>query len=353
LEVICAGDDEKCEFFIKSVAKLVKYPWLKLGVSIVMLSRQGAGKNTILDVILEIFGRHGIEITQQAHATGKFNQHLRHKIFVVLNEATWGGDKQSEGAFKAAITECKNLFESKGVDVQQGENFWSFFISTNEKWAIPATTDGRRFSMYEVSNHRIGDHAYFAELHNAIEDHEKYEFLWYLLHKVDVELTWRAEAHMPVDSGTAFADQILQDRKNASLKWLVDQLHEFDEWRDTITDRPIIQSGRETYVLPRVVFGAWKLQVQDRNAQFQHQRVLTDFLKTTLGGDCFSNRGPCPAAKRTGPPEDYAKNMYRFASAERIRTHIATHVLRCPNYFAPVLEREPKRARQQQEEEEN
>lgn len=323
-EVICGGDQSHYQFLIKCLSKMVRYPWLKLQICTVLISKQGAGKNTFLDVMKDIFGRHGIEVTQQRHATGNFNEHLRYRIFVVLNEATWGGDKQSEGALKAAITESFALFERKGENVIEGRNHWNFFVSSNEKWCIPATTDGRRFFVLQVSDARIADHKYFSTLHEALKT-EKAEFLWYLLNQVEgVTEDWLPAQHMPHRS-IAMAKQILEDRSQVLLRWLVHQLEEFGEWKYGLI--PIIQKGSQTIVSPKLVRMAWiEEAANDRHlldVVGKHQKVITTFFKQTLAGELFDNR-VCSNGE---------KYSYRFGSAEDIKAHIVKHVLQTPDYF--------------------
>jgi hypothetical protein len=347
LEVICNGNHETNEFLLNCLAKMIRYPWMKLKIAIVLVSKQGAGKNTFLDVMKDMFGKHGIEITQQRHATGNFNNHLRNRLFVVLNEATWGGDKQSEGTFKAAITEYSALFESKGIDARDGINHWSFFVSSNEKWCVPATADGRRFSIMEVSNARIGDFEYFNQLHAALH-HEKHEFLWFLLNR-PVSRNWEPSQHMPPRTdGTA--TQILEDRTQNRLKWLVEQLKEFGEWSHA--GRPIIQRGQSTKVEKEFVRKAWLEEAKHDHYLLKRvgetQGALTKFFNETLG-ECFKSRAELTAAeKKKNQPT--SKWFYEFDSAENIKAHIANNYLKVPNYFEEEAESPQKKHKVDDEE---
>jgi len=333
LEVICAGSEQQSEFLLNCLAKMIKYPWMKLKICIVFVSKQGAGKNTLLDLIREFYGRHGVEITHQRHVTGNFNDHLRYKLFLVLNEATWGGDKAASGAFKAAITECDSLFEPKGVDAKEGTNHWSFFVASNEKWCIPATLASRRFAVFDVSDERIGDFAYFNAIHQAM-DREKREFLWFLLNR-PISSDWDPAQHMPPRT-VAMAGQILQDRSNGRLKWLVDQLEEEGEWyiRNTL---PIIRKGQSTWVTGTSVRDAWIEAAQhDRHLKELlggSQKSLTQFFQDTLGPECFNHRAQLPAEHKIGHPQANKSWFYQFAPAEDIMKHLAENCLKVPDYF--------------------
>ena len=128
LKVICNNDPVMEDYLLTCITQMVRFPWIKLGIVFVLKSKQGAGKNTLLDALNKIFGHHGLELNQARHITGNFNQHLANKICIILNEAVWGGNKQSEGTLKAAITDSNTIIEKKGVDAQSGRNYWNFFI---------------------------------------------------------------------------------------------------------------------------------------------------------------------------------------------------------------------------------
>ncbi len=349
-DVICYGNPVEFEFLETCLAQLVQCPWRKLGIVFVLKSKQGAGKNSLLDVLRKIFGHHGIEVTSAKHATGNFNQHLQNKILVILNEAVWGGDKQSEGTLKAAITESATIFEHKGVDAQEGTNYWTFFISTNEKWCIPASADARRYHMLPVSDARIGDAPYFSALHKAIEAGEDREYMWYLLHRrCPHPDEWQPCHHMPPRT-RAFVEQMMQDRGQSLLRFLVSQLQEDGEWiyPALASSVPIIQRGRPTKVLGSKVLDAFRntgdLHVR---TQLTHQRDITAFFNETLGDGLFDPRARFLAAEQ--PAYTTSDKCYQFASAEDIMHHLSHNVLRVPNYFAPSadkdLQPQPKRAR--------
>ncbi len=334
--IICGGDEAHLVFLENCLSQLVRWPWRKLGLVFVLKARQGAGKNTLLDVLRIIFGRHGMELTNARHITGNFNDHLRTRICIILNEAVWGGDKQSEGVLKAAITESTTVFEPKGVDAHEGRNFWTFFISSNEKWCIPATADGRRYFMLAVSNERIGNAAYFTALHKAIEAGEDREYMWYLLNRICPHPdTWKPCHNMPART-PAYVEQMLQDRSNSLLRFLCEQLRESGEWIwPTFASTPIIQKGKHTKVAGSHVLAALKDASQNDpalRAQLGQQAALTDFFKSNLGDNCFNNRARFLQAER--PPGHTGSDWcYEFASAEEIMTHLSVTVLQVHGVF--------------------
>ena len=52
--------------------------------------------------MVRIFRDHALQITHSRHLTGNFNAHLIDALFLFLDEAFWGGDKQGEGVAQGA-----------------------------------------------------------------------------------------------------------------------------------------------------------------------------------------------------------------------------------------------------------
>jgi hypothetical protein len=338
-EVICNKDVVAAEYLELCLAQLVRFPWIKLGVVFVLKAKQGAGKNTLLDVIRRFFGRHGVELSNARHVTGNFNQHLAHKTCIILNEAVWGGDKQSEGTLKANITESATLFEPKGVDAREGTNYWTFFISSNEKWCVPASPEVRRFVMLDVSNACIGKKEYFTELHNAInKGEEDREFLWYLQHRACSHPDqWKPALNMPPRT-SALVDQMMQDRSQAMLRFLIEQLKEEGVWIYR-PGCPIIQKGKTTKVRGTVVMDALSDASSTdpalRNQLGQQRSVATFFMEVL--GPCFNNRERFLGCEK---PQDMSVSdkCYWFDTAQNIMTHLSNEVLHVPGYFKEELE---------------
>lgn len=312
--VICGNDPVAFEYLELCLAQLVRYPGKKLGICIVLKGKQGAGKNTFLDVIRSFFGRHGIELTNARHMTGNFNAHLKDKIVIVLNEAVWGGDKQAEGTLKAAITENFMVLEQKGIDAKEGKNFWTLFISSNEKWCIPASDESvRRFVMLPVSDCRMGDKAYFMDLRSAIEGGEDREYLWYLLNRpCEHPNAWKPSLNMPPRT-PALIDQMLQDRNNCLLRFLIEQLKEYGEWK--YYEHTFISADVPIKVKGSIVMSALKGTNSDLDRLISSPHQLTKLLKDYLGEDCFDNRSRMDET-----------HCYEFASAKMIKKRLEEYL---------------------------
>tara|TARA_B100000683_G_scaffold275779_1_gene327636 strand:- start:962 stop:3136 length:2175 start_codon:yes stop_codon:yes gene_type:complete len=169
LEVICSHDKAMYEYLINWLAFLVQKPNELPEVAIVLMGGQGTGKNTFIKPLLELMGPHAMETSSINQLVGQFNGHQADKTLVHANESTWGGNKQSEGALKALITEPFRAIERKGLDIQVMKNCVHLIVSSNEDWPVAAALDDRRFAFYEVSDKRQQNSTYFESIHQWLD----------------------------------------------------------------------------------------------------------------------------------------------------------------------------------------
>ncbi|MDX1487096.1 MAG: DUF5906 domain-containing protein, partial [Acidiferrobacterales bacterium] len=132
---------------------------------LVLRGGKGTGKNTLLDAVVEMFGQHGIAISNQAHLVGHFNAHLHGRAFLFANEAVPPGDKAAESRLKALITDPVLVIERKGINAEPEVNALSIAMATNEAWCVPATGDERRYCVIDVAKHAVGRVSYWSALH--------------------------------------------------------------------------------------------------------------------------------------------------------------------------------------------
>lgn len=77
----------------------------KTGVALLWTSNHGAGKSCILEILSQIVGLdHCSVCTRSEDLVGNFNSHMAKSVLVVSEEATFGGDRRSEGCIKNLVT---------------------------------------------------------------------------------------------------------------------------------------------------------------------------------------------------------------------------------------------------------
>jgi hypothetical protein len=163
-EVVANGNDDHATYILNWLAYCVQFPDRRPEVALVLLGGEGTGKGTLLNAVVQLFGRHALHLVSQRQLVGNFNDHLKDALFIFADEAFFAGDKQSIGALKGMITEPTTVIEPKFVNAYMLPNYKKIAIASNENWAVPADADARRFAIFRVSDKRKGAYSYFKAI---------------------------------------------------------------------------------------------------------------------------------------------------------------------------------------------
>lgn len=220
-EVVCAGNEEHADYLLRWIAWSLQNPTKPAEVVVVLRGRKGTGKGKLANMIAGLFGAHAIQISDRKHLTGSFNAHLVEICFLFADEAFWPGDKQGEGQLKRMVTEPTLFVEPKGLDAFQVPNRLSIMMASNENWVVPASTDERRFVVFDVSDAHQQDLDYFARLDGELDAGGREAFLHEMLN-MDLK-GWHPRQDMPVTQG--LADQQAESAP-PMVQWLGETLEE-------------------------------------------------------------------------------------------------------------------------------
>jgi len=128
-------------------------------------------------------------------------------LMLVLDEAFWSGDKQSEGITKNLVTGANHMIEYKGEEPYPVPNLTRVIIIGNEEWLVPATQDERRFAVFNVGDGRRKDNKFFENMRVGMEN-GGYRLLLTFLKDFDIS---------DIDINTAPSTQGLLEQKHESL----------------------------------------------------------------------------------------------------------------------------------------
>lgn len=217
--VICGLDKALIDYFYDWCAYTLQNPEVPGMSALVLRGKKGSGKGTMGLFLGKIWGVHARFISNPKQLIGNFNAHLADACFLFADEAFFSGDKKHEGVLKALITEPTMMVERKGVDAYQDTNYLKVLMATNEKYAVPATDDERRFAVYDVADTYCKDGAYFDRLVAAVKDKAvQSAFLYEMLNR---DISAYRPGNIPESYG-------LREQRFGSLcpigKWLADYL---------------------------------------------------------------------------------------------------------------------------------
>ena len=170
------------------------------------------------------------------------------------DEAFFAGDNQMAGVLKGLITEDTNTIEFKGKDAFQVNNYVRLLIASNNDWVIPAGMEERRFLMLDVSDSKMQNTAYFAEIIKQMDDGGREALLNHLMERDLSGVNLRK-----VPSTAALFEQKVRSLGSVELWWyqkLVDgaisrrQKH----WSDRIDSR----AAYEDYIQHAIKIGEYR-----------------------------------------------------------------------------------------------
>jgi hypothetical protein len=167
-DIVAGGNEAHHGYILAWLAWVVQNPAERAEVVLVLRGKRGTGKNTILDALCKLFGQHAKTISNPRHLVGNFNAHLADCALLFANEAIAASDKTSESVLKTLVTDGTLPIERKGIDVEMWPNRLSVCMASNEDWCVPAGLDERRFAVFDVSDAKMQDVAYFAAIHDEL-----------------------------------------------------------------------------------------------------------------------------------------------------------------------------------------
>jgi hypothetical protein len=158
------GNKDHYYYVLAWFADIIQDPERIKGVAMVLRGLKGTGKSKVAEVMRHIIGRHSITVAHSRQLTGNFNAHLVGKLLIVAEESFWSGDKTNEGPLKNMITASKMTIELKGKDCFEIPSLSRVLMITNNEWAVPASSDERRYAVFDVGTDKMQDAAYFAAI---------------------------------------------------------------------------------------------------------------------------------------------------------------------------------------------
>ena len=182
---VCEGREDLYEYLLGWMARAVQRPDEQGHVAVVLRGARGVGKGKFATTFMRLFGRHGVQVANPDHLTGKFNSHLRDCVLLFGDEAFAARDKRHESVLKALVTEDMLISEAKGYDAKPSRNYTHVILASNENWVVPAGEDERRFLVLDVADGHKQDRPYFAAIQREL-DGGGYEALLHFLLRHDV-----------------------------------------------------------------------------------------------------------------------------------------------------------------------
>lgn len=164
--IICSRNEEIYNWVISWISYIFKYPTNKTKTAIILIGKQGDGKNTFCNIICHLLGKYANSNCNIDNITGHKNNSILNKKLIICNEVEEKGRKDSKTAsLKKLITEKQgdidgNYQKEVATNV---ENVANLIILSNSEIPIKIEQDDRRYLVLKVSDEVRNDNHYFEQ----------------------------------------------------------------------------------------------------------------------------------------------------------------------------------------------
>jgi len=207
-EVFCNGNVQHTDYVLKWMANLVKYPWKKTEVLLLLFGIEGCGKSMVIDFFANmVLGTHlsfqtaspGVDVF------GKFAVGTHRKLLCFCDE---GGEELTkyQDALKNLITAKAVRVEKKGQDIRLEDNYTNVIVASNNAGPVKISSNDRRVVAFQCSEIYKDDLQYFANLADALSSDECARGFYDFLMEYDLEEDFPFQARRPL---TAYYEALL------------------------------------------------------------------------------------------------------------------------------------------------
>jgi len=168
-EIWASNDEIYYNYILSWLAGLVQNTKSINKTALVMISQPGCGKDTLVDFLELVLGRHAItRKTGISSIVQKHNKSLEAKRLVVINEmsSTREEFKSNFDRLKSFISDESIEIEPKGVNAYQINNIGNYLLFSNHPDSLCIERGDRRYAMFEMSNNKRNNLEYFTKLRN-------------------------------------------------------------------------------------------------------------------------------------------------------------------------------------------
>lgn len=161
---------------------MVQKPYEKPSVAIVMKSKQGAGKGSVMKPIELIFGSNFTQTNGSYLVAGRFNGAICNRLVVFADEVDLTNKKIAD-KFKTLVSENTVFLQHKGLYPVAMPHYMRFIFASNHEQVFLAGSRGRRYLVLEPSGHVAQDRAYFDAFYQWLDNDGAAHLLDYLLQR--------------------------------------------------------------------------------------------------------------------------------------------------------------------------
>ena len=222
-------EDQTVDYLMNYIAHLLQKPWEAPKTAIIFKSKQGFGKDSIVDFIQTLIGKQYILRTAEMDDIfGTYNVGIRDKIVLQLNEVEGKDGFSNKEKIKNFITEENTIIREKYISQYDQTNYIRLIILSNNINPIEITHDDRRFIVVKA-HHKKPTKEYFDRLHDEFRKNEQQmQILFNYLMSMDIS-KFDPRNDRPI---TEAYKTMKEHNQNPIYKFLYDNFIN-DGWKET------------------------------------------------------------------------------------------------------------------------
>lgn len=153
------------------IAHMLIYPEVKPGTFLVLMSQEGAGKGTLVEVLTALMGRSKVKELNnvQRSLLGPFNGALIDAFLIVLDEAQGKHLYDGGEELKNLITASEYPVNQKGIPERMVTSYTRWIVTIQPR-PVPTKKGDRRAVISRCSDVLVGDRAFFTEIRERLTD---------------------------------------------------------------------------------------------------------------------------------------------------------------------------------------
>jgi len=188
LKVLVNYDEHALDYMIKWLADLMQNPGVVNGIAVVFKSGQGSGKNVFFNFIQNIIGKELYYETANPvqDLWSRFSVGRKNRILINVDETSGKDTYPHAEQLKNMLTSPVYNYEQKGVTSVTLKNYNRVVFTTNNATPVKIEEDDRRFVVFQASDDKKGNKAYFDALVAYFDDKTNQKAVFDYLMSIDL-----------------------------------------------------------------------------------------------------------------------------------------------------------------------
>lgn len=199
-EIYCNNNEVHADYMFKWLANIIKYPWKKTEVLMLIFGIEGCGKGMIIDFFAnKVLGQH---LSFQTATPGvdlfsKFAIGAHRKLLCFCDEAGEDLSKHHD-QLKNLITTKTIRIEKKGQDIRTEDNYTNVIVASNNAGPVKISPYDRRVVAFQCDEKYKENYNYFASLSIATRSDECAKAVYEFLLHYDLPEDYNFQALRPI-----------------------------------------------------------------------------------------------------------------------------------------------------------